>query len=135
MIEVYKDFLRDVEGLRLKPYEDIKGVLTIGYGRNLEDMGIDLNEAEVMLDSDVNRAIVDLVDIFPNFFSLSVNIRVVLVSMMFNLGRYRFLTFRRFIEAVKKGDKKMMVYEFLHSKRAKELKSRAIKEQKLLMEV
>ena len=135
MIEIYKDFLRDVEGLRLKPYDDIKGLLTIGYGRNLDDRGIVLNEAEIMLDNDIDRAIVDLLDIFPNFFSLPINLRIVLVSMMFNLGKFRFLTFRKFIEAVKKGDKKMMVYEFLHSKRAKELKNRAIKEQKLLMEV
>jgi len=135
MVDLYKDFLRDVEGLNLRLYEDTKGKLTIGYGRNLSDGGIDLEEAEFMLDTDINRAIVDLLDIFPNFFSLPLNLRIVLVSMMFNLGKSKFLTFRRFIEAVKKGDKKMMVYEFLHSKRAKELKNRAIKEQKLLMEV
>ena len=135
MVDLYKDFLRDVEGLNLRLYEDTKGKLTIGYGRNLSDGGIDLEEAEFMLDTDINRAIVDLLDIFPNFFSLPLNLRIVLVSMMFNLGKSRFLTFRKFIEAVRKGDKKMMVYEFLHSKRAKELKNRAIKEQKLLMEV
>ena len=107
MVDLYKDFLRDVEGLNLRLYEDTKGKLTIGYGRNLSDGGIDLEEAEFMLDTDINRAIVDLLDIFPNFFSLPLNLRIVLVSMMFNLGKSRFLTFRKFIEAVRKGDKKI----------------------------
>lgn len=36
MFEIYKDFLRGVEGLKLKVYKDTKDILTIGYGRNLK---------------------------------------------------------------------------------------------------
>ena len=133
MFEIYKDFLRGVEGLKLKVYKDTKDILTIGYGRNLESNGISLSEAEIMLNHDVNKAISDLVDIFPNFFSMPENLRIVLVSMMFNLGKSKFLTFKKFIEAVKKGNKQSMLYEFMNSKRAKELGERIDLERLLLM--
>ena len=37
------------EGFRSKPYSDTVGKLTIGYGRNLDDVGITRNEAFQML--------------------------------------------------------------------------------------
>ena len=135
MFDVYKDFLRKVEGLKLKPYKDIQGVLTIGYGRNLESRGINLTEAEFMLNRDVNDAVADLIEIFPNFFSMSENLRIVLVSMMFNLGKSKFLTFEKFIDAVKKGNKQAMIYELLNSKRAKQLPNRVEKEKYLLLKI
>ncbi len=135
MMEVYKDFLRRVEGLKLKAYKDTKGIITIGYGRNLESKGISLTEAEIMLNRDVNDAVSDLIEIFPNFYSFPENLRVVLVSMMFNLGKDGFLSFKKFINAVRKGDKKAMVYELLNSKRAKELPDRVNEERHLLMTI
>jgi len=132
MFEIYKDFLRKVEGLKLKPYKDTEGILTIGYGRNLESNGISLSEAEIMLNHDVNKAVSDLVDIFPDFFSMPESLRIVLVSMMFNLGKSKFLTFKKFIKAIKQNNKQAMIYEFLNSKRAKELGNR-IDEEKFLL--
>jgi len=135
MNEIYKDFLRRVEGLKLKSYKDVKGILTIGYGRNLEAKGINLVEAELMLDKDVNDAISDLNDIFPNFFSMPENLRIVLVSMMFNLGKDGFLKFKNFIRAVKNNNKHAMIYELLNSKRAKLLSNRVNEEKFLLMKL
>ena len=135
MNEIYKDFLRRVEGLRFKPYDDLKGNLTIGYGRNLDAKGINLVEAELMLERDINEAISDLVDIFPNFFSMPENLRIVLVSMMFNLGKDGFLKFKNFIRAVKNNNKQAMVYELLNSKRAKLLPDRVNEEKFLLMKI
>lgn len=37
------------EGLKLKPYQCTAGKLTIGVGRNIEDMGITEDEAIYML--------------------------------------------------------------------------------------
>lgn len=133
MNEIYKNFLRKVEGLKLRAYKDTKGILTIGYGRNLEGKGITLKEAEIMLDEDVYLAIADLLDIFPNFFSMPENLRIVLVSMMFNLGKQKFLTFKNFISAVRNNNKKAMIYELLNSKRAKELPNRVNEERHLLI--
>ncbi|HAC30701.1 MAG TPA: lysozyme, partial [Marinobacter hydrocarbonoclasticus] len=49
-----KTQLKRHEGLRLKPYLDTASSprLTIGYGRNLEDVGISRDEADFMLDND-----------------------------------------------------------------------------------
>jgi len=134
-MEQYKDFLRKVEGLRLNVYKDTKGILTIGYGRNLEQNGISLTEAELMLNTDINQTIADLIDIFPNFFNFPENLRIVLVSMMFNLGKSKFLTFKKFISAVKRGDKKSMIQELLNSQRAKQLPNRVNEEKFLLLKM
>ncbi|MFD2234837.1 glycoside hydrolase family protein, partial [Phaeospirillum tilakii] len=46
------DLIRD-ESLRLKPYRCPAGKLTIGIGRNLDDVGISREEAETLLDHDI----------------------------------------------------------------------------------
>ena len=42
-----EQLIRD-EGTRLKPYTDTTGHLTIGFGRNLSQVGISLAEAEYL---------------------------------------------------------------------------------------
>ena len=46
-MDIYEQLIRD-EGLRLFPYTDTVGKLTIGVGRNLTDAGISADEAEVL---------------------------------------------------------------------------------------
>lgn len=41
-----KVLVKSDEGLSLKPYTDTRGKLTIGYGRNLTDVGISQAEAD-----------------------------------------------------------------------------------------
>ncbi|MBP5593653.1 MAG: hypothetical protein J6X75_05780, partial [Clostridia bacterium] len=50
--ELTGKFTKLAEGLRLKPYRCPAGKLTIGYGRNIEDMGISETEAEMLFDND-----------------------------------------------------------------------------------
>jgi lysozyme len=52
--------LRRDEGVRLHPYTDTVGKLTIGVGRNLADMGISDAEATVLLQNDIDRTTVEL---------------------------------------------------------------------------
>lgn len=52
--------LRSHEGLRLKPYRCTSNKLTIGYGRNIEDNGITIDEAEYLLNNDVDKCIKQL---------------------------------------------------------------------------
>jgi lysozyme len=49
------DLLVKHEGLRTKPYEDTVGVLTIGVGRNLDDVGLSHDEIYYMLKNDIRR--------------------------------------------------------------------------------
>lgn len=53
------------EGLRLRPYRDSVGKLTIGCGRNLDDVGITAAEAMMLLDNDVSRVERELVARLP----------------------------------------------------------------------
>ena len=112
------------EGLKLKPYKDTRGILTIGVGRNLEDNGIEQDEALYMLKNDIKKAKQELREIFEGFNKLPDNVRLVLIDMIFNLGETRFLKFKHMISAVKNKDWKNMIKEMKDSKWCKELKNR-----------
>jgi lysozyme len=51
-------------------------------------------------------------------------VKIVLTSMMFNLGKNRFLTFKKFIRAIKEKDYKKAIIELFNSRRAKQLPNR-----------
>jgi len=112
------------EGLKLKPYKDTKGILTIGVGRNLEDNGIATDEAMYMLKNDIERVEQELKEIFLDFEELPENVKMVLIDMDFNLGKSRFLQFRKMIQAVKNKDWKAMIEEMKDSKWCRELINR-----------
>ena len=68
------------EGLRLKPYRDTVGKLTVGYGRNLDDRGISEDEAGFMLDNDIDQVEREL-ERMPLYLSLDPIRQVVLANM------------------------------------------------------
>ena len=80
------------EGLMLKPYADTVGKMTIGYGRNLDDRGINQGEADLMLKNDVADAIVDCMSVLMDLWDeLTDNRQVVLIDMMFTKWMWIFL--------------------------------------------
>ena len=81
------------EGLRLKPYRDTTGHLTIGYGRNLDDVGITEYEAMVMLKGDQTRTMLALDTALPWWQTLDDVRSRVLIDMAFNMGIGTLLTF------------------------------------------
>lgn len=95
-----RELLRD-EGLRLKPYRDSVGKLTIGVGRNLDDVGISRDEALVLLDHDIDKAFA-LVEAEPWWASVAVeDVRArVMLNMIFNLGPSGLARFVRLLKAV-----------------------------------
>lgn len=82
------------EKLRLKPYEDTRGVLTIGVGRNLRDKGLSKGEALTLCDNDVAECLMDL-RTFDWFGSLSPIRQRAIVNFRFNVGAG---TFRMFVQ-------------------------------------
>ena len=74
------------EGLRLKPYRDTVGKLTIGIGRNLDDVGISEAEAKYLLSNDLDRTISDLDKYMLWWQTLDTPRRRVILNMAFNLG-------------------------------------------------
>jgi lysozyme len=91
------------EGLRLKPYLDSVRKLTIGYGRNLTDVGISLEEAAYLLDADVARAVKDLDDALPWWIKLDEVRQRVLVNLTFNVGIFGVLGFVNTLKFIETG--------------------------------
>ena len=90
------------EGLRLKPYRDTVGKLSIGFGRNLDDNGISKHEAELMLVRDIESAYTDLFQ-FDWFANLDEVREAVIVSLVFNMGLPTFKEFENTIMFMEKG--------------------------------
>ena len=96
--------LKRHEGFRGKPYHCTADKLTIGYGRNLDDVGITEVEAEFLLKVDTLCATDSAGNIFPGILSYTENRQIALINMVFNLGKTRFKKFRKMIDAIKCGD-------------------------------
>ena len=103
------------EGVRLFPYLDTVGVLTIGVGRNLDDKGISESEANFLCQNDIEDATADLVRNIPCFNSLSTTRQMVLIDMCFNLGINRLLMFQRFLLSLTIKDYETAAREMLDS--------------------
>jgi lysozyme len=126
VIETVKQRLKTEEGLRLKPYRCSEGKLTIGYGRNIQDVGISKEEAEILLQNDINKTIQDLDKYIPWYKTLSENRQVVLIDMCFNLGLSEFLKFKNTLALIQKGDYLAASKAMLQSKWAKQVGKRAL---------
>jgi lysozyme len=102
---VRKQLIRH-EGLRLKPYQDnaVPPRLTIGVGRNLDDVGVFSDEVELMLTNDINRSIKDLNDHLDWWNSLDEARSGVLLNMTFNMGITGLLKFQKMLSALQSGD-------------------------------
>ncbi len=116
--------LRD-EGLRLHPYTDTAGKLTIGIGRNLTDLGISQGEAEMLLANDIATASAHLEDAFPWTGGLDEIRRDALLNMTFNMGIGGLAQFRNFLESLRNGDYKAARDNMLESAWAREVGPRA----------
>ena len=113
------------EGLRLKPYTDTVGKLTIGVGRNLTDNGISKAEAMHLLDNDILEAQTAVVKALPWTVEIDRPRLEILMNMAFNLGIGGLLKFERFLAAVQEGSYELAAVEMLNSKWAKQVGQRA----------
>lgn len=113
------------EGLRLKPYTDTVGKMTIGVGRNLSDVGISEDEAMAMLEVDIDRALNACASSFPFFAALDSVRQDVLVDMCFNMGINGLKNFARTLGLVAQGDYDNAAREMLKSRWAIQVGQRA----------
>ena len=97
------------EGLRTEAYQDSKGIWTCGYGRNLEEAGVDPvyaqfvciseEQAEIWLEEDVCEALMDAMT-FPQFKKMNRARRNVFVEMNFQMGRTRVAKFENMLGSI-----------------------------------
>jgi lysozyme len=95
--------LRIDEGVRAKPYRDTVGKLTIGVGRNLDDVGLADDEIDLLLANDVKRT-QDALARFPWFTALDPVRKDAITNMAFNLGVAGLLHFPTMIHCLSAQD-------------------------------
>jgi lysozyme len=114
------------EGLRLRPYVDTVGRLTIGVGRNLDAEGITDDEAHYLLSGDIDRVIKGLFARYPTWFpGLDPVRQAVLVNMGVNLGLAGLAGFTKMLDCVARGDYGGASEEMTRSRWASQVGSRA----------
>ena len=125
----YKQMTKTFEGLRLKPYRCTAGKLTIGYGRNLDDVGISQAEADMMFERDFALAEsearrlckaynINAEDLIEQRF-------YVLTDMIFNMGYDRLSKFKKMLTALSKGEYDTAANEMLDSAWSTQVGNRA----------
>jgi len=92
------------EGFRSKVYKDSLGVLTIGYGRNLEGNGVTEEEADYLLMNDIETARKQIEKNFPWTIQMDYARWGVLLEMLFQLGLPKTLKFKNTLAAMQRGD-------------------------------
>jgi len=113
------------EGFRQFPYKDTVGKLTIGVGRNLDDVGISEDEAAHLLENDILVARNELLFAFPAFSQMQPVRQDALTNMVFNMGITRFKGFKNMIAALVEQNYQLAADEMLDSKWARQVGSRA----------
>ncbi len=119
-----KDWIKQNEGLRLKPYRDTQGKFTLGYGRNIDDNGITTEEAEFLFNNDYYKCRWELAD-HDWYFDQPEHVKWALINMCFNMGITRLLGFTKMIAALKEKNYTKAALEALDSKWAKQVGDRA----------
>jgi lysozyme len=103
------------EGLRLMPYEDGAGKLTIGVGHNLTDRGITHAQAMALLDDDIADTVSSVFAAFPWTATIPAAPMRVLLDVAFNAGTRGLGKFVKLLAAVEAGDYQTAAAEVVNS--------------------
>ena len=89
----------DATGETIKPGTTVEGNITIGIGRDIQNFGLSEDEIQMLLKNDIKRIIEEARN-FPFYEKLNQARKIVILSMLFNLGLTRFNKFIKFKKAV-----------------------------------
>lgn len=126
MIKELKTRLRQEEGVKQFPYVDTTGHTTIGVGHNLTDRGLSERIIESILDEDISIALTDVQSTFPVFWTYSINRQIVILDLMFAMGKTTFRKFEKMIQAIKYGYWEKASAELLDSLWARQVGHRSL---------
>lgn len=110
---------------RLLAYQDTMGVWTIGFGRNLQDRGISMQEAHDLLNHDVEDVLEEMARAFPWASTMNSVRQRVLANMLFNLGLAKLSGFVHTLAAMEAGRYEDAAAGMLSSKWARQVGKRA----------
>jgi len=118
-----EDLIKKHEGKESIPYRDSVGVMTVGYGRNLEK-GLSENIINALFAEDMIDVRDDCLK-FDWYHNLTPVRQAVIENMIFNLGLTRFSKFKNMISALELRNYDGVAVEMLDSKWAKQVGYRA----------
>jgi len=119
--KVIRDYISFNEGRRTMAYQDTRGIWTIGVGFNLEksgaketieSMGINYDgllarkveltnvQIDTLLDEEIKVAEAGVRSIFSNYNQIDQTRQIILIDMLFNLGKAGLQKFRKMIAAI-----------------------------------
>lgn len=120
-----RDQLKQEEGLRLSPYRDSEGYLTIGYGHCLDKKPISQRAAEVIFDDDVADAEASVGARLSWARHLDPPRWAVLVGMAYQMGIGGLLDFTKALAAIERSEWDEAAREMLDSRWARQTPERA----------
>jgi lysozyme len=123
-IEKLKRQIKSDEGFRQFPYRDIVGKLTIGYGFNLDDVGLSEHESEHILSLRIAQ-IMNRLRVYSWFNLLCPDRKNVVINMSYQMGVSGMLKFKKMIKGIIENDFEKASNEMLDSKWAKQTPHRA----------
>lgn len=125
MTETLRDRIIRHEGVRLKAYRDQKGKLTIGIGRNIDDVGISEAEAYMMLDNDILKCKKAITENLLWATQLDDARYGVLLEMVYQMGIGGVLKFKETLKAMQNQDYTLAAAQMMGSLWAKQTPERA----------
>ena len=136
--------IKNHEGFKDTVYKDSEGIPTIGIGFNLKSKAnlaflnrhpeirqkikshkpLSTRDIQTLYNFSLRLAYKDAVDIFPNFKQLPKMARRVLLDMSFNLGKTRFMEFKKMRRAITNYDFDTAADEMVDSTWYRQVKTR-----------
>ncbi len=116
----------DATGETIKPGTTVKGNITIAIGRDIQNFGLSEDEIQMLLKNDIKR-VIEEANNFPFYNSLNEVRKIVILSMLFNLGLTRFNKFVKFKKALHAGSYTTAANEMRDSLYYKQLSHRVEK--------
>ena len=113
------------EGRRSKPYLCPAGKITVGIGRNLEDVGLSGKEIDLLFANDLKTARDACRRLFQQFDGIDERRQAALLDVAFNLGLPRLAKFKNMRMAVDEGNWSRAAAELLDSRYAEQVPNRA----------
>jgi lysozyme len=114
------------EGIKLKPYRCTANKLTIGVGRNIEDVGISKEEAMYLLQNDIASVAGQCTRAFDWFLDAPEQVKEAVINLVFNMGLSKFKQFKLTIGHLSRKEYELAGAELLNSNYAVQVGNRAI---------
>jgi lysozyme len=127
-----ENHIKESEGYRQFLYKCPAGKLTIGYGFNVEDEGLSIEESDAVLDVKIENRKKELRTFYPQFDLLDDARQFVLIDMCYNMGITRLGKFFKMWIAIKLGNFRLASEEMKNSEYHKQIGDRADKLEKIM---